>query len=80
MPRLRPTTKDREMNFGSELKAAIVRKRMDVPAVATKVGFTPRTMSNRFTRPGDMTLSQMRSFIKITDMDIQIVVDYLLGK
>lgn len=80
MPRVRPSIKDKEKNFGSELKAAIVRKRMDVPTVAVKVGFTPRTMSNRFSRPGDMTLSQMRSFIKATDMDVQIVIDYLLGK
>ena len=80
MPRVRPLTKDREKDFGSELKAAIVRRRMDVPAVASCVGFTPRTMSNRFTRPGDMTLSQMRSFIKVTGMDVQIVMDYLMGK
>lgn len=80
MPKVRPLVRDREKDFGSELKAAIVRKRMDVPAVANSVGFTPRTMSNRFVRPGDMTLSQMRSFIKVTGMDVQIVIDYLLGK
>lgn len=80
MPRVRPLTKDHEKDFGSELKAAIVRKRMEVPTVAKCVGFSPRTMSSRFVRPGDMTLSQMKNFIKVTGMDVQIVIDYLLGK
>lgn len=80
MPKIRALVKDTERDFGSELKSAIVRKRMDIPTVAKKIGFTPRTMSNRFQKPGDMTLSQMRSFIKATDMDVQIVINYLLGK
>lgn len=77
MPRVKPLGRDCEKAFGAELKAAIVRKRMEVPEVATRVGFTPRTMSNRFSRPGDMTLSQMKRFIKITDFSPEILFNYL---
>lgn len=80
MPRVRPLVIDKEKNFGAEMKAAIIRKQMHTETVAKQVGFTGRTMTNRFNKPGDMTLSQMKLFLKATGMDIGLVVDYLQGK
>lgn len=80
MPKVRPLVVDKEKDFGAEMKAAVVRKRMKPETVAKQVGFTGRTMTNRFNKPGDMTLSQMKLFLKVTGMDIGLVVDYLQGK
>ena len=80
MPRVRPFVIDKEKNFGAEMKAAITRKRMNPSEVAEKVGFTGRTMSNRFNHPADMTLGQMRLFIQTTGMDVELVKAYLTGK
>jgi len=77
MPKVRVLVKDHEKDFGAELKAAIIRNRMKVPEVAKKVGFTDRTMTNRFTKPSDMTLGQMKLFIKATGMDKETVINYL---
>jgi hypothetical protein len=77
MPRVNPLVKDYEGDFGAELKATIVRNRMRAPDVAKKVGFTYRTLMNRFVKPSDMTLGQMKLFIKATGIDKETVINYL---
>ena len=77
MPRVKPLGRDYEKDFGAELKAAIVRKRMSTAVVAKLVGFTGRTMANRFNNPADMTLGQMKRFIKVTEFSPEILINYL---
>lgn len=77
MPRVKPLGRDYEKEFGAELKAAIVRKRMSITVVAKLVGFTGGTMANRFNKPADMTLGQMKRFIKVTDFPPEILFNYL---
>ena len=66
-----------ERKFGAKLKAAIVENRLQHPVVAQKIGVAPRTLSNRYNNPSQMTLGEMKLFIKVTHLDKQAVVNYL---
>lgn len=80
MPRVNLGKPNYEAIFGARLKAIIFEKRMECRAVASAVGFTPRTMSNRFNEPEFMTLGQLKRFIKITNLPPEVVIQYLYEK
>jgi hypothetical protein len=77
VPRVNLGKPNHEAIFGARLKAIIFEKRMECRAVANAVGFTPRTMSNRFNEPELMTLKELKKFIKITGLPQEVVIQYL---
>lgn len=80
MPRVNLGKPNYEEIFGAKLKAVIFEKRMECRAVANAVGFTPRTLSNRFNEPALMTLKELKRFIKVTDLPPEVVIQYLYEK
>ena len=77
MPKVKLGKPNYELDFGAKMKAAIVEKRLECRTVADRVGFTPRTMSNRFREPSLMTLAELKRFIKITDLPPEVIIQYL---
>ena len=63
--------------FGSKMKSFIVWKQMQCGEVARKLGVTARTMSSRFKNPSNMTLGQLKLFIKLTGLPEEDVIKYL---
>lgn len=79
MPKVNLGSVNTEKKFGAKLKAAIVENRLQHPKVAQGIGVAPRTLSNRYNNPSQMTLGEMKLFIRMTNMDKQAVIDYLYG-
>ena len=80
MPKVNLGRTSPEEIFGSKLKSSIIENRMACGEVAKKMGFTSRTMSSRFKNPSDMTLGQLKRFIKLTGLPEESVINYLYGK
>lgn len=77
MPKVNLGRSNHEEIFGSKLKSSIIENRMACGEVAKKMGFTSRTMSSRFKNPSDMTLGQLKLFIKLTGLSEEAVIKYL---
>ena len=67
----------KEKLFGSKMKASIVENRLLCTDVAKKIGVSRKTMSSRFTDPSQMTLGELKLFIKTTHMEKEAVIEYL---
>lgn len=77
MPKVKLGKPDYEKIFGNKLKAAIIASGSQCGQVAQALGTCEKTMSNRFKKPSDMPLGQLKNLIKMTDMPPDIIIQYL---
>lgn len=80
MPKVTLGKPNYELLFGAKLKGAIIGSCSECAEVASKIGIKPRTMSNRFKKPSDMTLGELKRFIKATELPPEEVIQYLYEK
>ena len=71
---------DYEAVFGAQIKAKLTEKRIKSENMASLMGHTLRTLQSRFKKPSDMTLGQLKVFIKKTDIEPEKVLNYLYEK
>lgn len=77
MPKVNLGRPNHEEIFGAKLKSSIAENRLQCGLVAKKIGFTGQTMSARFKKPSNMTLGQLKVFIKLTGLPEEDVIKYL---
>ena len=77
MPRVTLGSNNCEKNFGAKLNAQIVEKRLRRDKVAQKIGVCDKTLKSRFDTPHQMTLGQLKLFIKVTGLSKESIIEYL---
>ena len=77
MPKVNLGGIDFEKKFGAKLNAKIVETRQQRANVAKRMGVCDKTLKNRFDNPGQMTLFQLKQYIKATGIEKETVIEYL---
>lgn len=77
MPKVNLGKPNYETIFGTAMKAAVVRSNQMSREVGKKIGNCEATMSRRYRNPGQMTLSELKLFIKATGLGKEDVINYL---
>lgn len=80
MPKVSLGKPDHEKIFGTKLKAAIIGSGRNCSQAADIMGINARTLSNRFRKPSDMTLGQMKLLVRMTDLPPELVIGYLYDR
>lgn len=80
MPKVKPLGSQTEANFGAILKSAMIRSRLKPQDIAKKTRRSERTVAKRFLEPGEMTLSELKLYIKATNLEKEDVIEYLYSK
>lgn len=80
MPRVNLGRTDPGMIFGKKMKSVIMESDGNCTTTADKIGISNITLSRRFKDPSQMTLGQLRIFIRITGLRKEDVIAYLYGK
>ena len=80
MPRVNLGKPNYDKLFGDALRGAVFGTGKDCYEVAEAVGRTGRTLSNRFKDPGKITLSELKAYIRVTDLRPEDVFKYLYEK
>lgn len=69
--------KDYEKEFGDKLKGSIGSSGLMCKKVAINLNISDQTLSRRFKKPGMMTLLELKTFIKLTNLSSDEVINYL---
>lgn len=80
MPRVNLGKPNYDKMFGDALRGAVFGTGKECQEIAAAVGRTGRTLSNRFRDPGQMTLSELKSYIKVTGLRQEDILKYLYEK
>lgn len=80
MPKVKLGRADPGMELGKKMKSAIMESDENCMGTADKIGISNITLSRRFKDPSQMTLGQMKTFIRITGLKKEAVITYLYGK
>lgn len=80
MPRVNLGRTDPGMIFGKKMKSVIMESDGNCTTTADKIGISNITLSRRFKDPSQMTLGQLRIFIRITGLRKEDVIAYLYGE
>lgn len=78
MPRVRPLGKpDYDKEFGIEMNCAITKSFLSKQDVADRMGITKRMLYYRLKTPKALSLELLKLFIKVTNMDPNVILNYL---
>lgn len=80
MPRVNLGKPNHDKLFGDALRGAVFGTGKECYEVAEAVGRTGRTLSKRFKDPGQMTLHELKAYIKVTNLRPEVVFKYLYEK
>lgn len=80
MPKVKLGRADPGMELGKKMKSSIMESDENCMSTADKIGISNITLSRRFKDPSQMTLGQLRIFIRITGLRKEDVIAYLYGK
>ena len=78
MPKVKPLGKpDYDKIFCAELSCAITRSFLNKQEVADRTGISKRMLYNKLETPKSISLEWLKLFIKVTNMDPNVVLNYL---
>ena len=78
MPKVKRLGKpDYEKILGAEIDCAITRSFLSKEQVADLTGISKRMLYYKLKSPKSISLEWLKSFVKVTDIDADVILDYL---
>ncbi|MBQ7925919.1 MAG: hypothetical protein IJ335_06445 [Lachnospiraceae bacterium] len=66
-----------ELIFGKHMESRLTEQMIDRDKAAKKLNICTKTLGRRFKKPGDMTLGELKTFIRLYGASKDAVLQYL---
>lgn len=68
---------DKDKRFVKNVRAGLIKKEKDYKDLAEISGTCPSTVYNRYAEPSEMTVRELRAYIKVSGLSQEEIIDFL---